>query len=119
VNDPYLAVTARYIALPENQANNWELHSKVLGYTGIEGNHSGANTAAVILQVVDRYGICHKASVVLMLLGQFLWYSSLDGLWQTMQLQMIEQCKSCSASWTVQVVGDELLLSAMAGTSHL
>ena len=62
-NDPYLAVTAHYIASPEGQANNWELRSKVLGYTDIEGNHSGANTAAVILQVVDRYGIRQKASV--------------------------------------------------------
>ena len=54
---------AHYIALPEGQANNWELRSKVLGYTDIEGNHSGANTAAVILQVVDQYGIRQKASV--------------------------------------------------------
>ena len=86
---------------------------------GIEGNHSGANTAAVILRVVDRYGIRHKASVVLMLLGQFLPYSSLDGLQQTMRLQTIEQCESCSASWTVRVAGDGLLLCAVAGTSHL
>jgi hypothetical protein len=56
-NDPYLAVTAHYIAAPASQLNSWELHSKTLGYTGIEGNHNGANTAAVILRVIDRYGI--------------------------------------------------------------
>jgi len=48
---------AHYIASPEGQPNNWELHSKTLGYTSIEGNHSGANTAAVILHVINHYGI--------------------------------------------------------------
>jgi len=63
VNDPYLAVTAHYITSPESQESNWELCSKVLGYTGIKGNHGGANTATLILWVVDQYGIHHKASV--------------------------------------------------------
>ena len=58
--DPYLAVTAHYISSPPAQPNSWELRSRVLGFTEIEGNHSGANTAAVILRVIDRYGIQHK-----------------------------------------------------------
>ena len=58
--DPYLAVTAHYIYSDVNQPNSWELRSKVLGYTEIRGNHSGANTAAIILHVVDQYGIRHK-----------------------------------------------------------
>ena len=53
--DPYLAVTAHYISAPADHPNDWELKAKVIGYTHIDGNHSGANTAAVLLRVVDRY----------------------------------------------------------------
>lgn len=59
-NDPYLAVTAHYIVANEDQPNDWALKSRLLGYTEIHGNHSGANTAAVILRVVDRYDIRGK-----------------------------------------------------------
>jgi hypothetical protein len=60
-SDPYLGVTAHYIYSEADQPNEWELRSKVLGYTEIQGNHSGANTAAVILlRVVDQYRIRHK-----------------------------------------------------------
>ena len=70
-NDPYLSVTAHYIVLPKSQANNWKLRSKVLRYMGIDGNYSRANTAAVILWFVDRYGIHHKASVASNLIDLF------------------------------------------------
>ena len=59
-SDPYLAVTAHYIHSEADQPNAWELCSKVLEYTEIHGNHSGANTAAIILRVIDQYGIRHK-----------------------------------------------------------
>lgn len=58
--DPYLSVTAHYIYAPPEAPNEWELQHKVIGYTEIEGSHSGANTAAVILRVVDRYDIRKK-----------------------------------------------------------
>lgn len=47
--DPYLAVTAHYINAPKEQPNAWELKKKMLGFTKIEGNHGGANTAAVLI----------------------------------------------------------------------
>ena len=59
-SDPYLAVTAHYINSPDTHPNDWALRLRILGYTEIQGNHSGANTAAVILHVVDRYGIQEK-----------------------------------------------------------
>lgn len=61
-SDPYLAVTAHYIHSEVDQPNDWELRSKVLGYTEMRGNHSGANTAAIILRIVDQYRIRHKVS---------------------------------------------------------
>ncbi|THG95518.1 hypothetical protein EW026_g6148 [Hermanssonia centrifuga] len=58
--DPYLSVTAHYIDSPPGKPDEWELKAKVIGFTEIEGNHSGANTAAVVLHVVDRYGLRGK-----------------------------------------------------------
>ena len=60
--NPYLAVMAHYISSPPVQPNNWELHLRILGFTKIKGNDSWANTAAVILQVIDCYGIQDKVS---------------------------------------------------------
>ncbi|THG92649.1 hypothetical protein EW026_g8325, partial [Hermanssonia centrifuga] len=54
--NPYLTVTARYIDGSVEHPDSWKLHSKVIGYTIIHGDHSGANIAAVILKVLDRYG---------------------------------------------------------------
>ena len=63
-NDPYLAIMAHYIASPEGQPTIGNIHSKTLVYTSIEGNHSGANTAVVILHVIDRYGIREKVCLL-------------------------------------------------------
>ncbi|PSR78833.1 hypothetical protein PHLCEN_2v7270 [Hermanssonia centrifuga] len=54
--NPYLTVTARYIDGSVEHPDSWKLHSKVIGYTIIHGDHSGANIAAVILKVLDCYG---------------------------------------------------------------
>lgn len=62
--DPYLAVTAHYVHSNASTPNDRELHSKVLGYTEINGNHSGANMAAVILRIVDRYGIRGQVCII-------------------------------------------------------
>lgn len=58
----YLVITAYYIsASPQASAHpGWELKSRILGFSPIEGNHGSANTAAVILRVVDCYGIRRK-----------------------------------------------------------
>ena len=116
-SDPYLRVTAHYIHLDANQPNEWKLWSKVLGYTEIRGNHSSANTAAVILRVVDQYGIRHKVctmcayqlSKVLTLI-----LHSLAGVHQTMQLPMTEPCVYSSVFWITSQIEDGLPPSTMA-----
>lgn len=58
--DPYLAITVHYIHASPEKPNDWELKTDVLGFTELEGNHSGANIASIILKVFNRYGIQDK-----------------------------------------------------------
>jgi hypothetical protein len=62
--DPYLGVTAHYIDSPPQRPNEWTLKSDILGFTEIKGNHGGANQAATVLRVLDRYGIRDKVSLI-------------------------------------------------------
>jgi len=61
--DPYLSVTGHYIESAESNPNDWELKSEQLGFTHIEGNHSGTNLGGILIRVIDRYGIHRKASL--------------------------------------------------------
>ena len=58
--DPYLSLTAHYIDSLPGDPYHWELKAKLLGYTYVKGNHSGANTAAVVLRIIDSYNIRSK-----------------------------------------------------------
>jgi hypothetical protein len=58
--DPYLAITAHNINAPQDHPLKWILKSKVIGYPGIQGDHSGANTASVVMCIIDHYRICSK-----------------------------------------------------------
>ena len=60
--DPYLSVTAHYISTTPAQ---WTLKSQLLAYEPIEGSHSGANTAAVLLRVIDRYEVRQKVWLII------------------------------------------------------
>ena len=60
--DPYLSVTGHYVGSAAGYPNDWELKSEQLGFMHIEGNHSGANLGGILIHVIDRYGIRHKAS---------------------------------------------------------
>ncbi len=55
-----MGVTAHYIDAPPGQPNDWELKSQILGFQEIKGNHGGANLAATLFDVVDRYGLRGK-----------------------------------------------------------
>lgn len=55
-----MAVTAHYISSPKERPQEWSLESRMLGYAEIEGSHSGANEAAIIMRVIDRYDIRDK-----------------------------------------------------------
>lgn len=56
-------MTGHYIGAAESDSNYWELKCEQLGFTRIEGNHSGANLGGILVRVIDRYGIRRKASV--------------------------------------------------------
>ena len=58
--DPFLSMTAHYITAPADDPNDWKLKCDQLAFTPIEGNHSGANMANIILRILDRYEIRHK-----------------------------------------------------------
>jgi hypothetical protein len=56
-------VTGHYIESTESNPNDWTLKSEQLGFTHIEGNHSGANLGGILIRVIDRYDIRRKASL--------------------------------------------------------
>jgi hypothetical protein len=58
--DPFLSVTGHYIDVPSNNPHKWELKCEQLAFTPIEGNHSGANIATILVCTVNRYGIRDK-----------------------------------------------------------
>ncbi|KIJ07535.1 hypothetical protein PAXINDRAFT_158391 [Paxillus involutus ATCC 200175] len=61
VYDPYLIIMAHYIDSLAGQPNEWKLKARTLAFTAIDRDHSGANTAGIITQVVQWYGLCGKA----------------------------------------------------------
>ena len=64
--DPYLAVTAHYIAASplKNKSNEWELRARTLAFTAIDGDHGGANIAAILLKIFEDYGLSDKVGWV-------------------------------------------------------
>ena len=96
--DPFLSVTAHYIAVKPEQ---WTLKSQVLAYTHIEGNHSGANTASVLLRVIDRYDIRPKVRIVTTITlsdTHSYQYHSWDGRLPIMRLIWIVRCALLNVS---------------------
>lgn len=65
--EPYLAITAHYITSTKEQLNDWKLESRVIGFTGFSGRHTGANEASFVLRVVDRYNLRNKVSLLVFL----------------------------------------------------
>ncbi|KAG1791155.1 ribonuclease H-like domain-containing protein [Suillus plorans] len=61
--DPYLGITAHYIDAPIDKPTDWELKSRTLAFTGIDGDHGGANMARIITRVVDHYGLAGNESI--------------------------------------------------------
>jgi hypothetical protein len=58
--DPYLGVTAHFISNPPDAPTQWSLEHRVLGVTSIDGRHTGANMAATLMRIIDRYAIRDK-----------------------------------------------------------
>jgi len=58
--DLFFSITGHYITAPVAHPEEWELKMEQLAFSQIEGNHSGANLANIIIHVVDRYDIRQK-----------------------------------------------------------
>ncbi|KAF5327922.1 hypothetical protein D9619_003901 [Psilocybe cf. subviscida] len=58
---PYLSITGHYIDTPSDDPLAWKLKEEQLVFEPIEGNHSGANMAKVIVRVIDQY--CLRSNV--------------------------------------------------------
>ena len=64
---PYISVTVHYIDSPKDQPDQWALREAQLAFAPLEGNHSGANMASIIAGVLNRYGICKKVCILIIL----------------------------------------------------
>ena len=56
-------MTSHYITGTKESPQDWELKSEQLGFTHIEGNHSGANLGGILIRIIDRYEIHQKVSI--------------------------------------------------------
>jgi hypothetical protein len=55
--DPYLTVTAHWID------NDWELRNQIIAFTEIHGEHTGANTGAILVKIFQDYNILDARKV--------------------------------------------------------
>lgn len=60
--DLFLSVTGHYIHSPPENPNDWKLKTEQLAFSPIEGRHSGANMANLLVRTVDRYSLRKKVS---------------------------------------------------------
>jgi hypothetical protein len=58
--DSFLSITAHYIDSPTETPQEWELRMEQLAFTPIHGNHSSANIRRILIETIDKYGICTK-----------------------------------------------------------
>lgn len=63
MGDPFLSIMGHYIAASAENPQEWKLKTDQLGFTPIEGNHSGVNMSNIIIRIIDRYGIRDKVGV--------------------------------------------------------
>lgn len=63
--DPYLSITGHYIDVSPENPLVWKLSEEQLAFEPIEGDHSGANMAKIVVQTIDRYGLREKVSLIL------------------------------------------------------
>jgi hypothetical protein len=62
----YISITAHYINSPVDKPHQWVLKEDQLAFTLLEGHHTGANIALVIISVLSEYGISGKVSIAFM-----------------------------------------------------
>jgi hypothetical protein len=58
--DPYLSLTAHFIAVPIDRPNAWELKTDQLIFQEIQGRHMGINIGDILSCALDRYDLRGK-----------------------------------------------------------
>lgn len=58
--DPFMSVTGHYIDAAPHNPQLWDLKTEQLAVMPIEGNHSGANIANHLIEVIDKYDLRTK-----------------------------------------------------------
>ena len=58
--DPYLSLTAHYIAAPIDHPNAWELKTNQLLFQEIQGRHMGKNMGDILSRALERYDLRGK-----------------------------------------------------------
>lgn len=58
--DPYLSLTAHYIAAPIDRPNAWELKTNQLLFQEIQGRHTGKNMGDILSHALERYDLRGK-----------------------------------------------------------
>lgn len=72
LGDPFLSVIAHDIDSPTDKPQKWELKTEQLAFRPIEGNHSGANIGGILIEVIDKYDLCKKVSIYVVVLTVYL-----------------------------------------------
>jgi hypothetical protein len=62
---PYISLTGHYIDSPQDKPDAWALKEDQLAFTRLDGHHTGANIASVLLCVLDEYEIRNKVRLLL------------------------------------------------------
>lgn len=60
--DRYFAATGHWIE--ESSPGTWELQCAIIGFTILNNSHNGQHLGQALYKIVDRVGIAHKVSFV-------------------------------------------------------
>ena len=58
--DPYLGVTVHWVHSTPESPMEWSLHTLLLTFREVEGNHSGNNLAKIMMEIFNEAGLSSK-----------------------------------------------------------
>jgi hypothetical protein len=108
LGDPYLSLTAHFIAAPIDRPNAWELKTDQLIFQEIQGRHTGTNMGNILSCALDRYDL--RGKVRSFSLPSFLtdpplqvgWFTSDGAAVNRTTLCVLQNSTSMDAGWTAQ-----------------
>jgi hypothetical protein len=74
----FMSITGHWIGASIECPNEWQLHSAQLGFAEVDGHHSGANLAQIVVRVIDRYDARQKVCHIFICFDDCLLYSTLS-----------------------------------------